>query len=412
MTQGEGYAASTSHLKEGRIAFLDVVSLIDDPLLRPYPFPFGALSLAGEEARKRHDSLLADFEREITWGIAEAKAIGEAFGKTELNYVQAENSSLRALMGDTTEGRHPLRSSPNDHYGSRVYFPDYDDLEEGAGDRYEWKGKSYSWRELPGNVTVDGDRSSFLRDNVEITGTLSVGLGSLMHAISKMDDMTTARNDALHRNTFRMTQLAVKSDATWQAARRGRNYSFALMAGTAIWATMIVPFDEWIDERIEKWMGWGYGLSHVFGTNPAKVREALKSAWSGEAMNAADRRIAEFYAAGAHFVERTIRMAVALHELVRRLDDLHTKVLITTLSYVGTITALGVTAEVLPPPYKAWMNGMLEVLGGNLGTILAVAAAVGATIYASARLDNLFDHVNDPAEIAGHTITGFRRPEQ
>ncbi|WP_189249744.1 hypothetical protein [Streptosporangium pseudovulgare] len=293
---------------------------------------FGALSLIGEPARLRYTHALEDFRERLARGTASAEGLTRGLGKSADGYAEVEDAALRdalAVLGDMSYAESAQRR-PGDPSlpGDRLYLNSaYDSSPLGGFSDPHLMG-------LVGEGVIFGIGSAIMKD-------LHMSVEEAARPLGYGPPLLPAERAELAR-------LAETSRRTEALLRGAARMSAAAFTGAALWASAVVPSDEALDTALQNWVHTVSSLGDMFGvTDPAK-REKLAEAWSGDAMDAADRKMRDFVTAAVQTTDQAMAMAWGLHHAVQRLNRLHDLAYKLVLGELVVLAALHAVAAFFP----------------------------------------------------------------
>ncbi|WP_214323169.1 hypothetical protein [Nonomuraea sediminis] len=357
MAKNDGYAVSHEDLTDAGISFHHVAEQFNYCQPPPPLHPF-ALSVVGEFCRHTHERIRAEVEQQLQYGQAEAKAIGEKFGKTAYSYVEPESANVKNLLD--VAGMVGGRPQPD------LHLP-------------------HDGRDTP---TGGVDRSPVIPLGL-LSGTLAFVEARIKHLAVK--EFTA--------------NPAAKSQATLRALIGARNFSIAVGAAATLWGATVIPSDDNVGRTVDDWSRLAQALARIFGSDFDGTERALAEVgWSGAARDSADGRITEFVAAGIHLTQMSARVSRGLNDLMEAMDDLHGKVLDAALLMLAAIMAAGAAAAIWPT-----LRPVVEGMGSKLTMVIVSAASLVSLLYAVGVSKVALAGVDDPLRVGGHEVRGFRR---
>ncbi|MET9068462.1 hypothetical protein ACWDR1_32010 [Streptosporangium sandarakinum] len=329
---------------------------------------FGALSLIGEPARLRYTNALEDFRERLARGTVSAEGITRGLGKSADGYAEVENAALRdalAVLGDMSYAESAQRR-PGDPSlpGDGLYLNSaYDSSPLGGFSDPHLMG-------LVGEGVVFGIGSWFLKD---------------MHMWAEERARPLGYGVPLPEERAELARLAKTSRQTEALLKGAARMSAAAFTGAALWASAVVPSDEALDTALRNWVRTVNSLGGMFGVTDPVKREKLAEAWSGDAMDAADRKMRDFVTAAVQTTDQAIAMSWGLHHAVRRLNQLHDLAFKLVLGELVALAALHAVAAFFPnarfsKELIGWQISRIVLL---LHGLIAAACAVMMTAEAT-----------------------------
>ncbi|MFI7633346.1 hypothetical protein [Nonomuraea sp. NPDC049400] len=321
----------------------------------PYALPENALSILGEGQRKEHDKFLHEFMQELNRGDWEAKQIGEKFGRTSEQYYAADNAAVRRLIK-------VIQAPP----GTNGDIP--------------------RWTPLPEEGRVD-----------EVARATYGFAGMIPTAVSASVTQ------------FVVLNIATMDEAVLLRLYAARNICAAFALGTGVWLLMMVPSDEDLIRAVNQWGHTAQQLRAIFGHDFRAVRDALADVWSSsEALSTADRRVAEFIAAGVRQAMLAQRMADTLAKAMKGAEEIHARV----AGAIVLITAIGIVLATMS--FNTPAQVAAKIAGHKATLMISVAAAIVSAVYLRYLSPSAFADVNAPVTITDHdgdvhTVEGWPR---
>ncbi|WP_433253876.1 hypothetical protein ACQPYK_11230 [Streptosporangium sp. CA-135522] len=299
----------------------------------------GALGIIGEPARWRHNLGQGDFHRRIGTGAESAQGISSGMHATAEGYVTAEDAAIQALLARAGQTSRP------DIYS--------DEMREQLRSVHRPQGQPWKGGVLAGTAVISAGAAwrapGVLRAFEEDMKRWKPGSVELAR-LQKMSGRTNAL-------------LRMASMTSWNAA-----------IACAIWMTAMAFDDDNVNLVMGAWREKAERLGVIFGAGDPTNREALATAWEGQAQSAADRKLRDFVTAGIQLADRAVAKAHGLQEAVRHLNWLHDTAFAITVEQVCFMLVLNAL--------KAFHPGAAlgtEIAGRRLAmTIITIHGAITA----------------------------------
>ncbi len=329
---------------------------------------WGALGLLGEPARTRHNRQRADFLEEVRRGVTSAEGIARNLAANARGYQKVTDANL-ALLAD----------------GSRTAADEYDRREPGAG-------LIPPDKDLSDDVLRGFDKDSFESVHFQDTkgwqaavlGAVTAGtLFSLPSLDARAQGLGSASSWGIKMPEAEAARIAKISARADNYVKLGARTCVSGALTLMLWFSMITVDDESIDEALLAWRDEAVQLFDIFGTNAVDTGELLARVWSGDAMNAADKKIRDFITAGVQLADDALGRFYGLQEAVKQLNRVYDAMFYLVVAEVMIMAALAVF-KVNPAAVYT-----LELVGRRLFMAMLTVRGLAAAVLAGLMYHNV-----------------------
>lgn len=322
--QGAGFdrsAVNLQHTTEDLLALLELGNGTSKDVYAASELPVGALGLVGEAARLRYNRGFTGFRDRLTDGARSASAMAAVVTANKDGYAQAEHAGVRAMLAlqDGAESLDRTLLQDGSSYSSaNPLFPP-------PGRGREWQQISLLFGAAGGGLaTLKLDDMMAKRKYISWFGDHD----EVYYANQKVNEAQKGTWSE-KKEAEQLRAQAIKSRAALQSSRTAAvlkaaaGMSFTAVMGVTLWASAIVRSDHELDAHVSYWAEIAQRLDELFGGGDPSGREALAAAWSGDAMEAADKKLRAFMTAGIQLSDRAVAHAYDLAQAVQTLNHMH-----------------------------------------------------------------------------------------
>jgi hypothetical protein len=331
--------------------------------------PHRAFGWIGMGLVHKCESARKDEVGNVGHGMAAAENVGDGLYRSGTNYAGTENANVRSALQAMgwirgADGNFHIGMPPPSQAKADAWQREMDrNVKDNAPLQSLWKDASKFFTQprglLVGSGIVSG--SSFLWATE--AGKVWESKFPEARTIGALNRSVMARYGLLTSDVFKMI----------------RKLTLSAVIVEGVWESVRVPDDRVIDNALAAWSDAASKARDLFGTDVSGVLASLRTAWTGPAMSAADRKILDFLTAGFELANRAETRAKTLNDLVGHFNEIHKVITRVAIAALGTIIALTAAGTVFA--LGPWATAAKQLVVTQLSTWLTAVVALCAGAF-------------------------------